>query len=174
VRAKVTFGKSTFPHTMRSIKILNLILATGLVGIMLGIWIGFNPSSLSASAYVSRQQAMIRALNTPMPALGAATILLALVGAFLRRANTVQTLSLLAAAALLVGSGIITRFCNQPINVVVMTWNASAPPGNWTLLRDQWWTWHIVRTLLATAALVVMFFGYRRLAGSITARENGA
>jgi hypothetical protein len=37
-----------------------IVLLALLVGTMFGIWIGFNPSSLSASAYVEQQQNAIR------------------------------------------------------------------------------------------------------------------
>jgi hypothetical protein len=159
---------------MRSIKILNLILGIVLVGTMLVVWVAFNPSGLSALAYVGRQQQMIRMLNTPMPVLGAATILLTLAAAFLRRANPARAVPLGVAALLLIGSGIITRFCNQPINAVVMTWNANAPPANWELLRDQWWTWHIVRTVMATVALGALLVGYGSSTGPAKARAKNA
>ena len=89
------------------IKVLNLALAVILVGIMVGVWLGFNPSGLAASAYVDRQQAMIRALNTPMPVVGAVTILLALVSAYLRRAYHLSAVLLVAGALLLIGSGVV-------------------------------------------------------------------
>jgi hypothetical protein len=43
-------------------------------------------------------------------------------------------------AAFFVVAGLVTRFGNQPINAVVMTWQASAPPSGWEEARDQWWT----------------------------------
>ena len=60
---------------------------------------------------------------------------------------------LVAALVCLVIAGLVTRFENQPINSMVMTWNAQAPPANWTELRDQWWQWHVVRTVAGIAAL---------------------
>lgn len=159
---------------MRSLKVLNLLLAAVLAGIMLVIWIAFNPSGMPASEYVDRQQAMIRALNTPMPVLGAVTILLAVAAAYLRRSEGAKAASLVTGAVLLIGAGIITRVCNQPINATVMTWSASSPPPDWELLRDRWWTWHIVRTLLAVTALGVLFLGYRGRADQASARTKNA
>jgi uncharacterized membrane protein len=60
-----------------------------------------------------------------------------------------------AIVCLLIG-GVVTRFKNQPINNLVMTWNAQVPPANWTELRDQWWQWHIVRTVTGIAALCLL------------------
>jgi len=121
------------------IKVLNLTLALILVGVTVVVWFGFNPSGLSGSAYIERQQAMIRLLNTPMPLLGATTIFLTFVSPYLRRENRATAIFLIMAGILLIGAGVVTRCCNQPINAVVMTWNAGAPPANWESLRDEWW-----------------------------------
>jgi hypothetical protein len=45
----------------------------------------------------------------------------------------------------------VTRFGNQPINAIVMTWNPQSPPAEWAQLRDTWWRWHTVR---ASAGIV--------------------
>ena len=44
----------------------DLLLVSLLVGTMFGIWLGFNPVSLSAGAYVEHQQQAIRALQVVM------------------------------------------------------------------------------------------------------------
>jgi hypothetical protein len=56
--------------------VLVVVLAL-LVGTMFGIWLGYNPADLSATAYVEQQQNAIRALNTLLPAMGAVSIVLA-------------------------------------------------------------------------------------------------
>lgn len=130
-----------------------LLLASLLVGAMFGIWLGFNPSDLSPGTYVEHQQHTIRALNTPMPILGGVCILLTIILAVLERSNRQVRYLLVAATVCLVSAGLITQFLNQPINAEVMTWSIQAPPANWTELRDQWWQWHIVRTLAGIAAM---------------------
>jgi uncharacterized membrane protein len=124
----------------------NLLLAALVVGTMFGIWLGYNPADLSPRAYVEQQQHAIRALNVTMPVLGALTVLLTLASAFLARDNRRQLVLLLAAVFCFVAAGIVTRFLNQPINAVVITWTVDAPPANWMDLRDEWWRWHILRT----------------------------
>jgi uncharacterized membrane protein len=62
---------------------------------------------------------------------------------------------LVAAALLLILAALVTRFSNQPINAVVMTWNAQAPAANWAQLRDEWWQWHIVRSVAGIAGLAL-------------------
>ena len=136
-----------------SIRFALVVLLALLVGTMFGIWVGFNPASLSASAYVEQQQNAIRSFNTLLPAMGAACILLTVALAVLSKGDSRSRYLLVAAAVLMVVAGLVTRFDNQPINAVVMTWSAQAPAENWAQLRDEWWQWHIVRSLASIAAL---------------------
>lgn len=132
-----------------------VVLLALLVGTMFGIWVGFNPASLSASTYVEQQQNSIRSLNTLLPAMGAMCILLTVSLAVLFKGDSRSRYLYVAAAVLMVAAGLVTRFGNQPINAVVMTWSAQAPAENWSQLRDAWWQWHIVRSLAGIAALAL-------------------
>ena len=124
-----------------------------LVGSMFGIWVGFNPTGLSASAYIEQQQSAIRSLNTLLPVMGATCILLAVLVAALAKRDMRCRILLGVAVVLLFAAALVTRFENQPINAVVMTWNIVSPAANWAQLRDEWWQWHIVRTIASIAAL---------------------
>ena len=137
------------------IRFVLLMLLALLVGTMFGIWVGFNPSGLSASAYIEQQQNAIRALNTLLPAMGAVCIVLTVALAAISKGDRRSRDLLIAAAALMVVAALVTRFHNQPINAVVMTWHAQSPAANWAALRDQWWHWHIVRSLAGLAALAL-------------------
>ena len=137
------------------VRFASLLLMSLLVGTMFGVWLGFNPSGLTAATYVEMQQNAILALNTTLPALGGACILLTATLAVLTRHDRRARYLLIAAAALLVTAGLVTRFANQPINAQVMTWSAQAPPGNWMELRDTWWHWHVLRTAAGMGALVL-------------------
>ncbi len=139
--------------TTITIRFISLLLTALLVGTMFGIWLGFNPSALTVVAYVEMQQNAIRALNISLPALGAVCILLTATLAVLRKNDKRERSLLIAAVICLVTAGLITRFANQPINALVMTWTAQAP-ANWTELRDSWWHWHIFRTIAGISALV--------------------
>ena len=127
------------------IKFFDLILVGIISGILIGISLGYNPKTLSASSYLEQQQNAIKALNTLMPLLGLIASILTLISAILQRQNNL--IILLIAAGLLIASGIITRFGNQPINSIVMTWDFKTIPQNWIGLRDQWWNFHKMRTL---------------------------
>ena len=136
-----------------SVRFFSLLLTSLLVGSMFGVWLGFNPASLSAGAYVEMQQNAIRALNLSLPALGLVCILLTITLAVLTKDDKHSRYLLLAAVLCLALAGAITRFANQPINAVVITWSAQSPAANWTELRDTWWQWHVWRTVAGVSGL---------------------
>lgn len=144
--------------TIQIIRFLNIIMVALVAGTIFGIWLGYNPINLSAPTYIEQQQNNIRALNTIMPLLGLITIILTLISAFLRKKEKGAFILLLIATIFLIISGLTTKFGNQPINSVVMTWDMNTPPDNWTALRDQWWTYHIIRTSTAIVALCLILW----------------
>lgn len=144
--------------TILFIRFLDLLMAGLIAGVLFGIWIGYNPQNYSAQTYVEQQQSAIKALNTLMPLLGLITILLTLISAFLQRDNKNVFIALLIAAVFLIVSGLVTRFGNQPINTIVMTWNKVEVPGNWTELRDKWWSLHKIRAVTAVLAFCIIIW----------------
>jgi hypothetical protein len=133
------------------------ILLTGLIaGIIFGIWIGYNPRDLSAVTYVEQQQNTIQALNVLMPILGLISIILTIAYAVLSNKERLNRNLLILATLLLIASGLITRFGNQPINAIVITWNLENIPDTWTTLRDKWWTFHIIRTFSTMIGFILI------------------
>lgn len=133
-----------------------LLSAALVVGTMFGVWLSFDPMGLSAAAYVVQQQRCIRSLNVIMPALGGVTVLLTTAGAVLSIGDRARLILLVCTAACFVAAGLITRFANQPINAAVMTWSAEAPPADWARRRDDWWRWHIRRTVFGLGGLCLL------------------
>jgi uncharacterized membrane protein len=138
--------------TANFIRFVLLVLLALLVGTMFGIWVGYNPAALTATAYVEQQQNAVRALNTLLPVMGAVCIFLTVALAVTSKSDTRSRYLLVAAAILLVVAGLVTRFGNQPINAIVIMWDAQAPGENWEQLRDEWWNWHVVRSIAGIAA----------------------
>jgi uncharacterized membrane protein len=139
-----------------TIDFINLLLSALLVGALFCVWMLLNPAHLDASHYIILQQQGIRTLHPSMPRLGALTIAVTLMAAFLARENKPRMSLLIAAAVLFTVSGVITRVVNMPINASVIHWSPGAPPEDWSQLRDEWWRWHCRRTLSAVAALVLV------------------
>ncbi|MDP3830733.1 MAG: DUF1772 domain-containing protein [Ignavibacteriaceae bacterium] len=142
--------------TTRIIRFCNIVMVALVTGTIFGIWIGYNPKDLSAPTFIEQQQNAILALNTLMPILGLITILLTLTSAFLLRKDKIAFSILVFASVFLIVSGLTTRFGNQPINSIVMTWDMNTPPNNWTELRNQWWIFHEFRTLSAFIGLCLI------------------
>ncbi len=138
------------------IRVLNVLVVGLVAGSIFGVLLGYNPNNLSAATYIEQQQSAISALNTLMPILGLIAIVLTLTSAFLQKNDKNLFIFMLVAAVFLVISGLTTRFGNQPINTIVMTWDMNAPPGNWMTLRDEWWSFHIVRTITALIAFFLV------------------
>lgn len=139
--------------TTSIIRFLNIILAAILAGTSFGIWLGFNPVNFSSSTYVEQQQNILRSLNVLMISLVITATIITIVSAFLQRRNRPVFITLLVAAAFFVACILISRFGNQPIQDSMMAWNADSLPGNWTILRDKWWSFHIMRTITELIAL---------------------
>jgi uncharacterized membrane protein len=140
----------------RSVGFVNILLVALVAGSVFGIWLGYNPVNLSFGAYLEQQQEVIRALNVIMPILGAIGILFTIVSTTLARAEKKILYILIGAILCLIIAGLVTRFGNQPINAIVMTWNLQTLPSNWTELRDEWWMYHIFRTLASVAGLCLI------------------
>ncbi|AEE47970.1 DUF1772 domain-containing protein [Haliscomenobacter hydrossis] len=138
------------------VRLLNIIIAALLAGVSFGIWMGFNPLSLSPSTYVEQQQNMLGGLKVLMISLVFIATLITIVSAFLQKKNKPVFIVLLIAAVFFIACILITRFGNKPIDDVVMTWTADALPDNWTALRDKWWSLHIMRTIAEMIALFLV------------------
>ena len=147
------------------IRFFNIVMAGLIAGTLFGIWIGYNPQNLSAQTYVEQQQSVIKALNTMMPILGLIAIILTLIAAFMQKSNQTVFIILLAATVLLITSGLVTRFGNQPINSIVMTWNKADVPNNWLELRNKWWSWHVIRAITALVAFCLIVWTSMRKEG---------
>ena len=142
--------------TLPLLRFLNIILAALLAGTSFGIWLGFNPTNFSASTYVEQQQNLVRSLNTLMIVLVVAATVTTLLSAFLQRRNKPVLVALLLAASLFISCMVITRFGNIPIQTNMLKWTVNMLPQDWTELRDKWWSFHIMRTVVELIALVLV------------------
>ncbi len=142
--------------TASLIRFFNIIFAALLAGTSFGIWLGFNPAEYSASTYVEQQQNLLRSFNTPMVILVAMATVVTLVSAYLQRRNKTIFILLLFAAAFFISCMFITRLGNLPMQSEMLEWTANTLPDNWTLLRDKWWSFHVMRTIVELIALILI------------------
>jgi hypothetical protein len=142
--------------TTSIIRFLNIFIAALLAGVSFGIWIGFNPMRLSPSTYIEQQQNTIRSLNILMIALVFSATVITIISAFLQKSNKPVFFTLLIAALFFISCIAISRFGNQPINNIIMSWTHGSLPVNLVDLRDKWWSFHIMRTIAELAALILV------------------
>ncbi|MEO8446419.1 MAG: DUF1772 domain-containing protein [bacterium] len=147
---------NNFAMTSVLIRFLNIILAALLAGTSFGIWMGLNPMNYSASTYLEQQQNLVRSLNALMVSLVIIATLVTLVSAFLQRKDKRVFITLLFATFFFTSCIFISIFGNLPIQTEMLTWNVGSLPDNWTLLRDKWWSLHIMRTIAELIALVLI------------------
>jgi uncharacterized membrane protein len=138
------------------VRFLNIIVAAILAGVSFGIWIGFNPSGLSPSAYIEQQQNMLQSLRTLMVFLVVIATLITILSAYLQKHDKATLISLITAAVFFIACILITLFGNKPIDDKVITWTKDAIPNNWTEFRDNWWSFHILRTIVEIIALLLV------------------
>jgi uncharacterized membrane protein len=82
--------------------------------------------------------------------------IITLLSAFLQKSDKPAFYTLLIAAVCFIACIIISRFGNQPINNIMMSWTPATLPANWSQLRDQWWSLHISRSIAELVALVLI------------------
>ena len=121
-----------------AIRFLNIIVAALLAGISVGIWIGFNPLDLSPSTYIEQQQNTIRSLNVLMISLVVFATVITIISAFLQKGNKENLIVLLIASLFFISCILISRFGNQPINKIILTWTTDSLPANLSEIREKW------------------------------------
>jgi archaellum biogenesis protein FlaJ (TadC family) len=138
------------------VRFLNIIVAALLAGISFGIWIGFNPTALSPSTFIEQQQNMLQSLRTLMVSLVVIATLITIFSAYLQKYDKSTFISLIIAAIFFIACILITLLGNKPIDDKVITWTKDAIPNNWTDLRDNWWSFHILRTIAEIIAFLLV------------------
>jgi uncharacterized membrane protein len=138
------------------IRFVNIILVALLAGTSFGIWIGLNPLHFSAATYLEQQQHLVISLNTLMVSLVIIATVVTIASAILQRQNKRIFVGLLFASLFLASCIFISRFGNAPIQKEMLKWSVNSMPNNWSILRDNWWRFHVMRTIVELIALVLV------------------
>jgi uncharacterized membrane protein len=140
------------------------LVATGLLaGIFLGdrMGLGFARPALPASSFVQLQQIQHVHFVRMMPVLQIAALLSTLTWLFLLRSSVRSSqfaVIALAAICLFVVFG-LTMAINVPINNTLMTWNASAPPGDAMEIWKRWEQVNTVRAIISPIGFALQVLG---------------
>lgn len=143
--------------TVRPILQFVAIMLMALVaGSTFGIWRGYDPAAYSALTFLETLQGAVGGLNVMLPLMGAGALVLTGILAVLARRHRSVAVTYALAFVLMAVAAAITRFANQPINADVVKWAPDTMPANWVVIRDAWWHWHVVRTMLSIFALAAL------------------
>ncbi len=140
------------------------LVATGLLaGIFLGdrMGLGFARPALPASSFVQLQQIQHVHFVRMMPVLQIAALLSTLTWLFLIRSDVRSSqfaVVALAAICLLIVFG-LTMAINVPINNTLMTWNASAPPGDAMEIWKRWEQVNTIRAIISPIGFALQVLG---------------
>jgi uncharacterized membrane protein len=99
---------------------------------------------------------MLQSLRALMVSLVVLAAIVTILSAYLQKHDKPAFISLILATVFFIACILITRFGNKPIDDMVITWTKDAIPGNWTELRDNWWSFHIMRTVAEIFALLLV------------------
>ncbi len=137
---------------LKSARGVNLFL-TGLVaGILVSFWMVEQAlRGLAGPLYTAVHQPVNRVFGPVMPPLMTLAIFSGLaVLVLLARAYKTRVFALIAIGTLCsFAVAMSSLLVNVPINQEVLTWSPAALPADWVQLRDRWWVWHIVRTIVS-------------------------
>lgn len=134
---------------LTAVRCASLLAAGLLTGAIFEVWLVEHSFLGDDSFYTELKQLQIRALAGPLPALGAATLVLGIAHLFLTRGSRlVAGLTLAGVLCFAVGFA-ITVWGNFPINARIMGWSVEAPPDGWSEVAAQWRRAHDLRTLFA-------------------------
>jgi hypothetical protein len=147
------------PRAEAILAVVALAAAAVVAGGTFTIWRGYDPSALTPAAFVEMHQGAVRGLNTLLPAVGLFAILSTALLLVRARERPTRRALLATAAIAFVVAGLVTRFGNQPINAIVMTWSPDAVPDGWEALRGKWWSYHVVRTAASCLGFLCLAVG---------------
>ena len=141
---------------LRIARLINLVLASVLVGNEFGSWAAVHPSlgTLPPKAQVQAEQAVTRRYGLMMPFLMAGTVVscLPVLSLIRDRRSTAFRTTLAGMGCFLAMLG-VTFAGNMPINRRVLAASPDAPPADWRELRARWDRWHTLRNALNFAGL---------------------
>lgn len=143
---------------LSALQFLSIILTGLLAGTSFGILMGLNPYHYGAATYIEQQQNLVKSLNTLMIGLVICATAVTFISAYYQRHLRSTFYILFLAGIFLLSCIVITRLGNIPVQDEMMNWSATSFPDHWTDLRNQWWNFHIARTVVELIAFLLISY----------------
>jgi uncharacterized membrane protein len=132
------------------------VLGSGLTaGVLFAVALSVLPAlfRMPPDRYVYTHQLIGRNWDPTMPVIVLGSALLDIALAI--TATGTARLAAIAGAVLLLGVSAVSHLCNVPLNRQVKRIDPTRIPPDWQDPRPLWRRWHLLRTVLAVAGLVV-------------------
>ncbi len=142
---------------MQLIRYFNILLTGIISGILIGIWIGLNPSDFSFAAYLPVQQKLISDLYNFLPWLQVSALILCIISVLQHKKQRLVFIGFIVASILLACSLLIAQFAVHPLHDQMMNWTAGTLPAQWEpIVRESWQyqQWQTMAVLLAFSIIV--------------------
>jgi uncharacterized membrane protein len=132
------------------------------VGAFWGSWIGLSRSidTLTPATFLEVGHVMMEDYGPIMSVLMPATVLLTLLaGLFVYWRHPTAGLLVLAGFVCFAVATATTLLVNVPIDEMMAGWSLATLPTNWMQIRDQWETFHTLRTFVTLAGFAATVAG---------------
>lgn len=131
-----------------TIAVVAVIASGAVAGLMYGVSLAaYADGNLPKEAWVRQQQAKDKVYGRVMPPVSVSTAVSLTGAAVLSRGRARRWFA--AGALFAVTSNMLTVGKEVPLNKVIVSWDPESAPPNWTDVRAQWYSNHILRAVPA-------------------------
>jgi Anthrone oxygenase len=144
---------------LKTVQFVSLVLVMLVTGVFWGSWLGLSRSirTFTPDTFLAIGHTMIGNLASVMPVLVVlAALSQGLLLVQLRSSGSSAFLPSLIAFVMFLIAIAVTLLVEVPIDNQIRSWTPASLPADWTLIRDRWETFHVLRTFSALGALIVL------------------
>ena len=144
---------------LKAAQFVSLVLVALVTGVFWGSWLGLSRSiqTFAPDTFLAIGQAMIGNLAPVMPFLVILAGLSQLVLLFQLRSRGLSAfLPALIAFVMFVIAIAVTLLIEVPIDNQIRVWTPASLPADWTVIRDRWESFHVLRTFSSLGGLILL------------------
>jgi Anthrone oxygenase len=144
---------------LKTVQFVSLVLVMLVTGVFWGSWLGLSRSiqTFTPDTFLAIGHTMIGNLAPVMPLLVIlAAISQGLLLVQLRSSGSSAFLPSLIAFVMFLIAVAVTLLVEVPIDNQIRSWTPASLPADWTLIRDRWEAFHVLRTFSALGGLIVL------------------
>ena len=144
---------------LKTVQFVSLVLVMLVTGVFWGSWLGLSRSiqTFTPDMFLAIGHTMIGNLAPVMPVLVMlAALSQGLLLVQLRSRGSSAFLPSLIGFVMFLIAVAVTLLVEVPIDNQIRSWTPASLPADWTLIRDRWETFHVLRTFSALGGLIML------------------